>query len=325
MRSTTPETLLAEAGGPLPASAPVLRVRAPASVPRGPRRKRDVVPYLYVLPAMAVFGVFVLLPLAQGVWYSFTSWDGIGAATWVGLTNYISIWTDPVMREGIANTGVLVFFYAGVPIVVGLFTAAMIGRRGMRGMAFYRTVLFLPQVLSSVVVIVIWRLLLAPAGPVNGALGAIGLAFLEQDWLGSFSITLDVLGLIGSWVAFGFCMVLFLAGIQAIPLELYDAAKVDGASPVREFFAVTLPGLRGQLAVAMTLSVIAAFQAFDIIWLVTQGGPGTSSVTPAINLYNDAFVSQNVGAAAALGVVMLAASLVATLIIVKLVEGRKNA
>lgn len=325
MRSTIPEILLPEAGGPLPASAQYAKAREGALARSRPKRKWDLAPYLYVLPAMAVFAIFVLVPLGQGVWYSFTSWDGIGQATWVGLSNYISIWTDPVMREGLANTGVLVVFYAGVPIVVGLFTAAIIGRRGMRGMSFFRIVLFLPQVLSSVVVIVIWRLLLAPAGPVNGALGAIGFKFLEQDWLGSFSITLDVLGLIGAWVAFGFCMVLFLAGIQAIPSELYDAAKVDGASPVREFFAVTLPGLRGQLAVAMTLSVIAAFQAFDIIWLVTQGGPGTSSITPAINLYNDAFVSEDVGAAAALGVVMLAASLVVTLIIVKLVEGRRNA
>jgi ABC-type sugar transport system permease subunit len=294
-----------------------------ASRPR--RRKTDLWPYLYVLPVLAVFGVFLLVPLVQGIWYSFTSWDGIGPAPWAGLSNYISIWTNPVMREGLANTGVLVLFYAGAPIVAGLFTAALIGRRGMRGMGFYRTVLFLPQVLSSVVVIVIWRLLLAPAGPVNQSLGAMGLGFLRADWLGSFSITLDVLGLIGSWVAFGFCMLLFLAGIQAIPTELYDAAKVDGASPVREFFAVTLPGLRGQMAVAMTLSVIGAFQAFDIIWLVTQGGPGTSSVTPAINLYNDAFVSQNVGAAAAMGVVMLGASLVVTLVIVRLVEGRRNA
>ncbi len=294
-----------------------------ASRPR--RRKTDLWPYLYVLPVLAVFGVFLLVPLVQGIWYSFMSWDGIGPAPWAGLSNYISIWANPVMREGLANTGVLVLFYAGAPIVAGLFTAALIGRRGMRGMGFYRTVLFLPQVLSSVVVIVIWRLLLAPAGPVNQSLGAMGLGFLRADWLGSFSITLDVLGLIGSWVAFGFCMLLFLAGIQAIPTELYDAAKVDGASPVREFFAVTLPGLRGQMAVAMTLSVIGAFQAFDIIWLVTQGGPGTSSVTPAINLYNDAFVSQNVGAAAAMGVVMLGASLVVTLVIVRLVEGRRNA
>ena len=148
---------------------------------------------------------------------------------------------------------------------------------------------------------------------------------MQQDWLGSFSITLDVLGCIGAWVAFGFCMLLFLAGIQALPVELYDAAKVDGASVLREFVTVTLPGLRGQLAVATTLSVIGAFQAFDIIWLITQGGPGTSSITPAINLYNDAFVNQNVGAAAAMGVVMLLASLLVTIVIVKLLEGRRDA
>ncbi|MHB1845190.1 MAG: carbohydrate ABC transporter permease [Deltaproteobacteria bacterium] len=274
---------------------------------------------------LIVFCVVVLYPVAQSVRYSFTSWNGVTAPTWIGLENYIQIWVNPVMREGLANTGVLVLFYAVIPIGLGLVTAAVIGRTRTRGMAFFRTVLFLPQVISSVVIIVIWRLLLGPTGPLNQFLNSVGLSFLAMNWLGSFSITLEVLGLIGSWTTFGFCMLLFLSGLQGIPGELYDAAKVDGASAVREFFTVTLPGLRGQLAVATTITVIGAFQAFDIIWLVTQGGPGTTSVTPAINLYQDAFVSQDVGAAAAMGVVMLLASLVVTLVIVRLIEGRADA
>ena len=298
--------------------------RAAARAPRQ-RWRRALSPYLYVLPVFVVFCAVVLYPVAQSVRYSFTSWNGVTAPTWTGLENYIQIWVNPVMREGLSNTGILVLFYAVIPICLGLVAAAVIGRARTRGMAFFRTVLFLPQVISSVVIIVIWRLLLGPTGPLNQFLHAIGLSFLAMNWLGSFSITLEVLGLIGSWTTFGFCMLLFLSGLQGIPGELYDAAKVDGASAVREFFTVTLPGLRGQLAVATTITVIGAFQAFEIIWLVTQGGPGTTSVTPAINLYQDAFVSQNVGAAAAMGVVMLLASLVVTLVIVRLIEGRSDA
>jgi raffinose/stachyose/melibiose transport system permease protein len=289
------------------------------------RRRAQYVGYLYILPALIVFVAIVLVPVLQSIRYSFTNWDGISSPSWVGFANYAAIWSDPVMRQGLSNTAILVVFYAVLPIALGLTVSAIIGRRRMRGMSFYRTVLFLPQVISSVVVIVIWRLLLAPTGPVNQSLSAVGLGFIRQDWLGSYTITLEVLGLIGSWTIFGFCMVLFLAGMQSIPDELYDAAKVDGASPLREFFAVTLPGLRGPLAVAGTLAVIGAFQAFDIIYLVTQGGPGTTSVTPAINLYEQAFVNDDVGAASALGVVMLLASLIATLVIVRLVEGRRNA
>jgi raffinose/stachyose/melibiose transport system permease protein len=234
------------------------------------------------------------------------------------------MFSDPTMRQGFVDILILIAFFALLPIVIGLLTAALIGRGTLRGMPFFRTVLFLPQVIASVVIVVVWRRLYAPDGPINGALRAVGLGDLAQNWLGSSSWALPALGLVGAWTTFGLCMVLFLSGMQGISTDLYDAARVDGAGPVREFFSVTLPGLRGQLAVATTLTVIGAIQAFDLIWLTTQGGPGTSTVTPSVNLYQAAFTDQNIGAAAAIGVVMLVLSLIISLVIVRAIEGKSE-
>lgn len=279
--------------------------------------------YLYVLPALALFAGVVLVPTLQSLDYSFFSWDGIGAAKWVGLANYVTAFTDPTLRAGFLHILVLVFFFSVLPIGLGLLTAAIVGRAKMRGMGFYRATLFLPQVIAPAVITVIWRRILAPDGPLNQALQNVGLGGLAQNWLGSSDSALPAIGLIGSWTTFGLCMVLFIAGQQAIPVELYEAVRVDGGGPVREFFAVTLPGLRGQLAVATTLTVIGAIQAFDLIWLITQGGPGTSTVTPSVNLYL-AFAQQDVGVAGAIGMIILAFTLVVSLVVVRAIEGRDS-
>jgi raffinose/stachyose/melibiose transport system permease protein len=127
-------------------------------------------------------------------------------------------------------------------------------------------------------------------------------------------------GLIGTWVTFGFCMVLFISGAASISPELYEAARMDGAGGVREFFSITLPGLRGQIAVALTLTITAALRTFDLIWITTRGGPGTSTQTPAVALYKAAFVNPNVGQAAAIGVVMAIFCLIIAIAITRISE-----
>jgi raffinose/stachyose/melibiose transport system permease protein len=271
-----------------------------------------------------LFAGVVIVPTLQTINYSLYSWDGVGQATWVGLSNYVTAFADPTLRAGFVHVLVLVFFFAVLPILLGLLTSAIAGRAKMRGMSFYRTVLFLPQVLAPVVIVVIWRRILAPDGPLNQALNGMGLSALARNWLGSYNLALPVIGLIGSWTTFGLCMVLFISGQQAISTELYESVRVDGGGPIREFFAVTLPGLRGQIAVATTLTVIGAIQAFDLIWLITQGGPGTATVTPSINLYLDAFTQDDVGGAAAVGVIILIFTLIVSLVIVRAIEGRES-
>ncbi len=307
------------------AATPLTRARragkrgAPAS--RGPRRgRRRWVGWLYVLPALLLYAFVVLLPSVQSINYSLYRWDGVSAAVFVGLDNYLAFFVDPLLAEAIGHIGVLVIFYAVLPITLGLLSAALLARFRRPGFAVFRWVIFLPQVLTSVVVAVLWKQLYGPEGPINTALQAIGLGALARDWLGDFALALPALGLVGTWTTFGLCMVLFVSGSASISTSLYDAARVDGAGLVREFFAVTLPGLRPQIAVALTLTVTAALRTFDLVWLTTRGGPGTSTVTPSFLLYTKAFAVGDVGAAAAIGVVMAVTCLLVALVIVRLVE-----
>jgi hypothetical protein len=157
-------------------------------------------------------------------------------------------------------------------------------------------------------------------GPINHTLEAVGLGALTRDWLGDFNLALPALGLVGTWTTLGLCMVLFVSGSAAISTSLYDAARVDGAGVVREFFAVTLPGLRPQIAVALTLTVTGALRTFDLVWLTTRGGPGTSTITPSFLLYTKAFSVGDVGAAAAIGVVLAVSCLIISLVILRFLE-----
>ena len=285
--------------------------------PGEPRR----VAYLYLLPALIVFALFVLAPLAHSMWLSLFEWDGVTPGTWVGLDNYEAVASDGELRAAFLHAFVLVAFYAVLPIAIGLLLAAAMARTRVRGLALFRTILFLPQVIALVVVAVMWRMIYAPeTGLINETLRAVGLGSLTQDWLGSFSLALPSVGLIGTWVMFGLAMVLFTAGVQKIPPSLYDAARMDGAGPVREFFAVTLPGLRNELAVVLTLTTIQALRSFDLVYVTTGGGPGDATSVPVYEVYDRAFRSGDVGTASAIGVCVAAAIFLLTFLINRVAE-----
>jgi raffinose/stachyose/melibiose transport system permease protein len=266
-------------------------MRAPPGEPRH-------VAYLYLLPALALFGAFVLAPLAHAAWISLFAWDGITPGEWVGLDNYEAVVGEEDLRRAFLHAAVLLVFYAAIPVAIGLALAAAASRSQVRGLTALRTIIFLPQVIALVVVAVTWRLIYQPTG-----------------WLGDFDLALPAVGLVGTWVAYGLCFVLFMAGVQKVPRSLYDAARVDGAGPVREFLAVTLPALRGEIAVALTLTTIAALRNFDLVYLTTGGGPGGATTVPAFEVYQRAFRGGEVGAAAAVGVCLAAVILVLTVAI----------
>jgi raffinose/stachyose/melibiose transport system permease protein len=275
--------------------------RAAERPPGEPRR----IGYLYLLPAGIVFGLFVLLPLVHAGWLSLFAWDGVSQGEWVGLANYKEMVTDPALRRAFLHAFVLIGFYSGIPVLIGLLIAGLLARVQVRGLALFRTVLFLPQVIAMVVVAVMWRMIYDPqTGAANEILRKVGLGGLAQDWLGDFSRALGSVGLVGTWVMYGLAMVLLTAGVQKIPSSLYDAARVDGAGLVREFFAVTLPALRGEIAVAVTLTMIYALRSFDLVYITTRGGPGDSTSVPAFQVYDRAFNSGQVGSAAAIGLTL---------------------
>jgi raffinose/stachyose/melibiose transport system permease protein len=259
--------------------------------------------YLYLLPALTVFTLFVLVPFGHAIYLSLYAWDGITPGTWVGASNYADVVSDAALRRAFVHSLVLIAFYSLLPVGIGLLLAGIIARVRIRGLTAFRTILFLPQVIAMVVVAVMWRMIYDPQnGALNELLRAVGLGSLTQSWLGDFNLALPAVGLVGTWVWYGLAMVLLTAGVQKIPPSLYDAARVDGAGAVREFFAVTLPALRGEIAVALTLTTIAALRNFDLIYITTKGGPGDSTSVPAFQVYDRAFQTGQVGSAAAVGI-----------------------
>ena len=273
-----------------------MRARAPGE----PRR----VAYLYLVPTFAFYLIFAFGPLIYTSWLSFFRWDGVTVGTWIGFDNYTKVLGDPDIRASFVHSFELIFFFAILPTVLGLALASVIAHGRVRGVTFFRAVLFLPVTVASVVVASAWVWIYAPQGPINEGLRAIGLGSLARGWLGDFNTALPALGLVGTWVTFGLCLVLFLAGIQKIPTSLYEAARVDGAGRWREFLTVTLPGLRGELAVALTLTTINALRTFDLIYVSTSGGPGSSTTVPSVLVYQNAFANGRVGLAAAVAVVL---------------------
>jgi raffinose/stachyose/melibiose transport system permease protein len=280
-----------------------------ADAPGGARPPGEprLVGYLYLAPALVVFTAFVLIPLGRAGYYSLYDWDGVTPATWAGLDNYSEVASDGELRRAFLHALVLLFFYAALPVAIGLLLAGLIAHTRVRGLTLFRTVLFLPYVIAMVVVAVMWRMIYDPAnGALNELLRAVGLGSLAQSWLGDFDVALPAVGFVGTWVWFGLAMVLLTAGVQKIPQSLYDAARVDGAGMAREFFAVTLPALRGEIAVALTLTTIAALRNFDLIYITTKGGPGHATSVPAFQVYDRAFQTGQVGSAAAVGLTLTA-------------------
>ena len=278
-----------------------------------PRRRQDWSAYAYIAPGFAVVAVFLLYPLLDAAWISLYRWDGLSPSTFVGLRNYGHVFTDPAMLKSFGHSAVLVFFFAVVPLALALILAAILQRGArLRGVGVFQTLIFLPQVIAAVVIGVIWVSIYAPDGTLNTVLRLLGLHPVGRAWLGDFTFALPAVGLIGTWLEIGLCLVLLVTGISQIPQELYDAARTDGAGPIREFFAITLPSLRGPISVALTLATLAALKTFDLVYVTTHGGPGTATTVPAFQVYNLAFNLGQVGMGTTVGIILTGLILIVT-------------
>ncbi|MGW6502546.1 carbohydrate ABC transporter permease [Nonomuraea angiospora] len=270
------------------------------------RGARGLVGWLFVAPALAFYAVFVLRPIALTFQYSLYEWDGIGPSTWVGLANFGKVFTDLDLYDSLINAVKLIVFFSALPVLLGLAIAATIRRIAESRLALVaRTVLFLPQVIPLVAAGIAWSWLLASTGVINQLLSLVGLGGITRAWLGDFSTALPAVGMIGAWVLLGLCTLLLLAGMSKIDPALYEAARLDGAGPWREFVSITVPSLRQEIAVCVTVTVIAALASFDIIYISTQGGPGNTTMVPGLQIYYLAFSEREVGMASALALVLM--------------------
>jgi len=268
--------------------------------------RETTIGWLFVLPALVMYALFVLQPLVLTVRYSFYKWNGVSPMTWVGLKNYVTIFQVPDLIGTIFNAFWLVMWFSFIPVGLGLVVASVIHRvaTGRLG-AIARTVLFLPQVIALVAAGIIWGWLLSLPGLVNQILKAVGLGAITHAWLGDFDWALPAVGLIGIWVLLGFCTVLLSTGMTKVDPSLYESARIDGAGWLSEFVAITVPLLRYEIGVCLTVTVIAALAAFDIVYVSTGGGPGNSTSVPGIQIYILAFSQRAIGLASALAVMLM--------------------
>ncbi|KGD84122.1 raffinose/stachyose/melibiose transport system permease protein [Pantoea sp. PNA 14-12] len=247
--------------------------------------------FLYLLPAVLVYGLFLLLPLLASLGISFTEWDGISMPVFAGVANYLRMFSDPVFWIALGNNAILMLFYTLLPISVGLLLCSFLYEtRNNTERSVLRILFFLPYIMPMAVLGVVWRWLYNPAfGPIDQFLRAVGLPQLAMSWLGDFTWALPAVGMVATWYFFGFCLVLFMAGLQRMDPSLLEAADLDGSSRRRKFMRITLPGLRPELRIALLLTVIASLKAFDLVYVMTQGGPGTSTMVTNIFMYKQGF------------------------------------
>ena len=280
------------------------------------RSRRQWSGLIFLAPGLALYLAVIIVPTLQTINLSLWQWDGVNASTWVGLENYREVFRNEVLRSSIVHALILIVFFSVVPVLIGLTLTALLTRARVRGLALWRLIFFLPQVLPLVAVGIIWRWVYAPSGILNQVLGWVGLE-TEVGWLGSLTWALPALGLIGAWVQSGLTMMLFLAGARSIDPDLYEAARLDGAGAWREFLTVTLPGLRSEISLALTVTVISALASFDLVYVTTGGGPYYSTTVPGLLVYQN-LVARNIGQAAALAIVLSATVLLAALAVSRL-------
>jgi multiple sugar transport system permease protein len=294
----------------------------------GPRRRRPILPRLWHFasfgaPGVLVYVCFVLAPIIVSVGYSMTNYNPFNPPTeFVGVRNYRLLLTDSEFLTSLQVTTILTVIVVIVPNVLGLGIAVLLDRRGWL-YNLLRSVFFVPIVLSSVVVSVIWTRLLDNDGPINQALRALGVDN-PPGWLSDPRYALYSVAAILSWQMLGFCVVVYLAGLQGVPADLLDAAAIDGAGPARRFWHVTWPLLAPALTINTVVLLISAFKIFDHIQVITHGGPGTgTTATIAYNVLQTGFIANRQGYASAMAVLMLAVIAVASAIALKVLQRRE--
>jgi raffinose/stachyose/melibiose transport system permease protein len=276
--------------------------------------QRYLVAYLFILPVVLLYVIFVLRPTVQTFWLAFYKWNGISAdREWIGLANFQRLLTDPIFWQALQHTVIWAVIVVAFNLIVGLVAAALLAS-SIRGRLIFQLGYFLPVVQASIVTAMIWRWIYAPTGVLNTGLDAIGLGFLARGWLGDFTVVLPALAIASSWMTFGLSVVILLAGMQGIDPTLYDAARVDGAGPTRMFLDITIPSLRNTITIVILLALVDAFKVFDIIWATTEGGPIRATEVLSTYLFKEGFQQNQYGYGSAIAVALSLIILVSSIL-----------
>lgn len=269
--------------------------------------------YLFLLPNFIGFTLFMIIPIFMGFYISLTDYDGFKQMNFVGFQNYIDMFSDGYFTVSLKNNILFTLITVPLTLVVSLLLA--VGVNSVRaGSKVFRMLFFFPYITSMVAVGIIWTLLFNPkVGPINNMLRAVGIAN-PPGWLLSTTWALPAIMIVQIWKMSGYYMIIFLAGLQGIPTQLYEAAKIDGANKLQLFFNITLPMLSPTTFLVMILLVINSFQVFDLVSIMTEGGPGRATNVLVYRIYQEGFKYNHFGYASAEAYFLFAIILVVTII-----------
>ena len=266
---------------------------------------KSLLAYFFLAPAVLLYFTFKILPMIAGIYLALLRWNGLDPPVFIGLQNFAKLAKDELILSALWHNVEYALGTVVIKITLSLFLAILLNQ-GLKAQGFYRTALFMPVVMSFVVVGILWTWLYdAQFGIINQLLTTMGLKFLIADWLGDPKVALRSLMVVDIWKWYGFHMVIFLAGLQGIPQQLYEAARIDGASRWRQFTRITLPLLQSVMLVNVTTSLMGGFNVFDIPMVMTEGGPANSTLVAALHIYIRGFKFYRFGYSAAMSYALL--------------------
>jgi raffinose/stachyose/melibiose transport system permease protein len=268
-----------------------------------PFYRKKVVPWLFVLPILLINMAVMLLPALASIYYSLTDWSGIGDAKFIGFDNFRELSRDDSFRTAFKNNVIWLCMFLTIPIALALLASSFLAPI-KRGALFYRLTLFLPYVLPSVITASLWRILMNPDRGLGAQFSDWGIGGFDKAFLGDPDTVLPAIAFVDNWHWWGFLMILFLASMQNIPGDLYEAARLDGANRFQEFRDVTIPGIRPTLVFMILMTAIWSFLTFDYIWILTQGGPAGASEVLATLVVKNSIQKFEAGYASAIGLTM---------------------
>jgi raffinose/stachyose/melibiose transport system permease protein len=278
---------------------------------------------VFLLPGIAIFLVLIIIPLLANFGASFTRWTGIGTPVWIGLANYQKAFSDSIFWASFRNNLALIVVMTTIPTAIGLLLAAFlsdyIARKFGKGVAsFFRAGFYLPQIIPVLVAAMVWRWILQPDwGALNSLFNALGLTSFARNWLGDASTALPSVMAMLIWFQIGYPLVIFMAAMQRVDPELYEAAEIDGASWMNKFSYITIPLIRPEIYVVVLTTTIYALKTFGPIFAMTRGGPGSATMVASYFSYKNFFETSNVGYGSTIATVLTVLIVIVTIISIR--------
>ena len=302
---------------------PAVTTPSRAAAGRRMRLRSILVGWSFILPNFLGFALFTLVPVIAAFGLAFMKWDGFNDPQFVGIRNFTRLFGDDNFRIALLNTVLYAVGHVPLTLAFALGLALLLNQK-LRGIAFFRVAIFFPYITSLVAIAIVWNMLFNPtSGPINQFLQLLGIAH-PPGWTASTGWALPAVIITGVWRDMGYYMVLFLAGLQAIPNEYYEAASVDGAGGWRKFWSITLPSLRPTTFLVLVLLSVSSFKVFDLIFVMTQGGPGRATLVLSQLIYQDGIINGQFGYASAISLVLFVIVLVVTVFQFRIQQRRER-